>query len=479
MNTLLNEESRIVTEAGRILIEAHESWLTPKFTALKETLTQILEEAPIEDMMQGAEVKLFIAPRSTGILLPFPLSSDSSTTKNDALLKALSELCDFNSETDYFSTYQQPSPESEFPFRLLLALQLGGWSQNQPFFGLLVVCWPGSPRGTFPFSIPVNGVHQLPHTENTTLVPLPPGFERSTHHEFGLRFPAKIKRTVEWRELEDAVAVISEAGEKILDRLVPILGDAAWKSMAQRVMHELSRTVAMPQPMLEEARKALNSAMGTIRRTKLASGGEVESKLLRHLRSIDGNLLALQRDHDYVLSKVRWFFYLVAEELRSEATEPSSIKDILRQSIESLGCNFDSDCLLENPSNAHWEATLALPRLFPQHCFEALISNSFLRRAPGTLVRFTINREKSGYALIWTNRAKQEDIENLSSELKKPATGRSFGLRMSDSISETFFRTPFKIQLTENESSSIVSHSLAISDDMLLLNDSIETNVST
>ncbi len=480
MKAFEDTDTRTAAEAGRILMEAHADWLSPKLAAFSESVHSVAAAFAELVCLPPPEPHLLIVPRDTGAFLPFRRNTGGGGTENreDGIAAVLSTLRDAWSEETAFSGYLLPAEGSGQPFCLALALRIGGWENNQPFHGLLGLVWPGVPSGRFPFPVP-DLPGGLPGDETFRSLALPPRFERTTERSrTWIAFPARIRHRPEWNELEAAVAVLSEAGAKILDRLVPILGDAAWKSMARRVMHELSRTVAMPQPMLEEAGKALNSALGAIRRAQLPAESGLEDKLVRHLKTVDNNLKELEGDHAYILSKVRWFFYLVAEELRAEAPETSRLHEVLKQAVESLGCAMDTDSVIENPEHPLWQARLKLPRLFPQHCLEAFISNSFLRREAMQPVRFSIGEDGLGATLCWTNRADADNADRLASELAKPPVARSFGLRMTDAISTTFFDAPLEIRLEPSPDGALVRHRLPIPSPLLQPAPDGQTNVS-
>lgn len=469
-----------IEEAGRILIEAHADLLAPKVSALTDAVATLADSSLRSSCLPAPALRLLILPENTEHFLQFGTSADQAPEiQRTDFEPALSALQTAWAERESFSAYLLPDLESQTPFSFALALRMGGWESNQPFRGLLLLLWLGPPAETFPFETP-GPPERIAGASPFRFLPLPPGFERSAKKDEWIAFPARIKQSREWTEVEAAVSVISEVGAKILDRVVPVLADAAWKSMARRVMHELSRTVAMPQPMLEEARKALNSALSSVRRARLPAEGKLEAKLIRHLKTIDDNLAELESDQSYVLSKVRWFFYLVAEELRADAPELAGLDEILQQSIESLGCNIETDAVLEDSEKPLWRARFKLPRLFPQHSLEAFISNSFLRRDPGEAVRFTVAENGTqGYTLCWTNRAATTDAQLLAAELEKPAPARSFGLRMAESISATFFGSPLEISVKTDSRGPLVLHQLRIPATMLEIPATTETNVSS
>ncbi|MGJ3242192.1 MAG: hypothetical protein ACFE0O_04435 [Opitutales bacterium] len=470
MSSIADSETRIAEEAGRLLVEAHETWLFPKFDALKDKISLDLIRTIDPEGKNIFHMSLFFAQRDFDQLIPFRfVHKKREVTLNKAIMETIVSAQSKIPEAAMASGYLLPENAHGVTFDLALLLRLGGWERNQPYHGLLCLCWPKRSKNIPLFDLPIQH-YLLPGYGGLKFCPLPHEFERTKKKDAGwISFPANIKRSLQWKDFESAVAVVSTAGEKILNRLVPILNDAAWKAMARRVMHELSRTVAMPQPILEESRKALNSALGTVRRSDLPSQCNLKKKLIGFLKTIDGNLGELQNDQTYVLSKVRWFFYLVAEELRAEAPERNNLLNIIRQSIDSLGFNPDEDCRFDQENTNSWLTCLQLPHLFPQHCFESFLSNAFLHRIPNTPVIFNITKGKNNdLNFSWTNQTESHSANRLSEELAKPANLRTFGLRMAESISNTFFMTSLDIQVHRYDGRCLIDHQISIPEDLLL-----------
>lgn len=462
---------RSLVEAGRILMETHQDWLIPKVEFLDDKVVELASEYQLAESPVKPELFLHIIPTESDCWIALPRKNkpqeQGQATNEDAFDLAAQSIRLAWHNNAPFSGFFIPDPEIKNPYAMVLFMRIGGWENNQPLRGLISICWTRSERG-LPFKLPELQEQLLPATGGKIL-PLPPHFERTRQlGETWIGLPAKIKRSAEWAELETAVTIVSQTGQEIVKRLVPVIADAAWRSMAERVMHELSRTVAMPQPMLKESSKALGAALATLRRAKLPIETGLEDKLSAHLKTIQNNLHALEADQNYVESKVRWFFYLVAEELRAEAAESASIQKVIGQVIESLGGRMPGDAQLQAEDHPNWKARLKLPRMFPQHCLEALISNSFLHRLSGAAIRFTWAETEAGDGYLeWTNPTSADNAKQLEEELKKPPTSRSFGLRMTDAISTTFFQQSLDILIEYEKEQPIIRHRLKVASGIL------------